>query len=282
MSVSSAWKPRILEAVPSAYREPSIQLKPHVAALWCYRGEQLPQRRERILPGAHMQILVNLDEDRVRYWDGVELSREHHRRGVLVSGIYQSPFAIDTASQRNVMGAVLRPGAARSLLGVAAHRLASTHVDLDALWGRDAVLLRERLCEQHCADDALRVFDQVLCKQIAREPDPAIAYAVAQLEHRARVSDLADELGYSQKLLRKRFRDAVGVTPKSFARLTRLQCLLTAAARRSHESWSQLALDAGYYDQPHMISELKTLTGLTPSKYSPREEADHNHVILDG
>lgn len=34
--------------------------------------------------------------------------------------------------------------------------------------------------------------------------------------------------------------------------------------------WGSIALEAGYYDQPHLIAEFRSLVGLTPGAFAER------------
>jgi AraC-like DNA-binding protein len=272
-------------------RTPSAALGPHISKLWYYEGPELGHLRERKLPQTEMQLLVNLHDDQLRWWEGSALEAEHHTRGAAVSGLYSGPVAIDTAQQRRVVGAVVRPGAAPALFSVVAHELAGKHVALDALWGADGALLRERLLYAELPQRILATLDAALTDRLAAHltsrspltalsPCTRISFASHALTSGASVGSVADELGWSAKRLRKQFSAAVGVAPKSFARLARLQRLLNAVASERTRTWAELAVENGYYDQAHLILEFRTLTGLTPSVYRPRTQGDQNHVVL--
>jgi hypothetical protein len=148
-------------------RTPSAALSPFVRTLWYFEGPDLAHERERKLPQTEMQLLVNLHEDEVRGWDGSALSNEQRTHGAAVSGLYSGPFAIDTAEQRRVVGAVVRPGAAPALFCVAADELASRHVALDALWGAAGTRLRERLLEAPSPLAILETLDECLTDRLA-------------------------------------------------------------------------------------------------------------------
>ncbi len=259
---------------------PSAALAPFVSGLWWFEGHHLAHGRERVLPSSAMQIIIDLDDDELRWWDGPTLANEHRGRGAVVSGVYDGPFAIDTADQRRVVGAVLRPGAAPALLHTAADELTGRHVELDAVWG--VTTLRARLLESPTPHAALATFDASLSRRLVGTIDPIVAFASAALDRDASVAAIIGELGCSAKRLRQRFVAAVGVTPKRYARIARLQRLLRASAGADRSSWAELALDCGYYDQAHLIAEFRALTGLTPSAYCPRSASDRNHVMLDG
>ena len=66
-------------------------------------------------------------------------------RGALVSGPYGRAFAVETRAHASIVGVHFKPGGAAGVLGVPAAELADVHVELEALWGRRAVELRDRL-----------------------------------------------------------------------------------------------------------------------------------------
>jgi transcriptional regulator GlxA family with amidase domain len=80
----------------------------------------------------------------------------------------------------------------------------------------------------------------------------------------APVHAVAADLGMSERHLRRVFRDAVGVSPKAFAKLARFHRALGAAHADRRTSWARIATATGYYDQAHLIDEFRTITGVTP------------------
>ena len=80
---------------------------------------------------------------------------------------------------------------------------------------------------------------------------------------RVRIDRLADELGFSERQLRRRFDDAVGYGPKTLQRVLRLRRFLTSPGA----GIAVAAIDAGYADQAHLARECRALTGLAPSEW---------------
>lgn len=102
----------------------------------------------------------------------------------------------------------------------------------------------------------------------AQGADPLIEKAVHHLcgaGYSARVGQVARDLGASERTLERRFRRTVGVAPKQFSRVMRLQAALAWQEQAQSLRWSELALDAGFYDQAHLIRETRELFGATPS-----------------
>jgi AraC-like DNA-binding protein len=77
------------------------------------------------------------------------------------------------------------------------------------------------------------------------------------------VREAAERACLSERQLSRRFTSRVGVAPKTFARVMRLQRAAGALARGA----SPLAASAhaGYADQAHFTREARDLAGVTPA-----------------
>jgi len=79
------------------------------------------------------------------------------------------------------------------------------------------------------------------------------------------------------------FAAQVGVAPKIFSRIGRFQRALTLAKQDESLDWPQLALDCGYFDQPHLIREFVSLSGLSPRELLQRSAVmEGHHAALAG
>jgi AraC-like DNA-binding protein len=80
------------------------------------------------------------------------------------------------------------------------------------------------------------------------------------------VTWLAAELGWSRKRLVAHFRDEVGLAPKVAARVMRFGAMTSRLRSGRRQSWAELALDLGYFDQAHLAREVRLLAGVTPGE----------------
>jgi hypothetical protein len=94
-----------------------------------------------------------------------------------------APFQMRRARRESYVGIHFKPGGATAILGVPAHELRGRLVDLDALWGRPALELRDRLQESRTFAARLSLLEATLLARLerARDPHPAVAYALAEL-----------------------------------------------------------------------------------------------------
>ena len=82
------------------------------------------------------------------------------------------------------------------------------------------------------------------------------------------IGRLAAEVGWSHKHLITRFRQQVGLGPKTAARLIRFDGVwrrLDQAGDRP--DWGLVAAEAGYADQAHLVREFRQFTGTTPTGF---------------
>ncbi|TCC42231.1 helix-turn-helix domain-containing protein [Kribbella speibonae] len=162
----------------------------------------------------------------------------------------------------------IRPGRVLPLLGAAADELVDRTVPLGDLIGPTATTLAERLVSSKDEpEQAVEVLGDFLLGQLPRRlPDrlELVGQAVAELASPCAVGETARRLGVSERYLRRVFREAVGVSPKQFARITRVRTVIAQARR----SWSDVAAYAGYTDQSHLIADFRSLMRVTPTAYA--------------
>jgi methylphosphotriester-DNA--protein-cysteine methyltransferase len=136
--------------------------------------------------------------------------------------------------------------------------------------GRDAERLEASLDGAGPASARLKLLGHELRRRLkhAEHPDQLVAAAVARLRNTQprSVSAIAEEVGISERQLRRRFQATVGYGPKTLARVLRFQRMLAIARERSSRDLGQLAVDAGYADQAHMTAECTRLAGLPPGR----------------
>lgn len=85
-----------------------------------------------------------------------------------------------------------------------------------------------------------------------------------------RISDLASEMAFSVRYVNEMFRNFCGLSPKEFEKLLRFQNILLQLD--SYKKITDAAMEAGYYDQSHMLKEFRSLTGVTPRQYLKKRE----------
>jgi AraC-like DNA-binding protein len=225
-----------------AYRElpPPHELAHLVRCLWVRTGTG---DETLVLPDGCLDVIVR---DRTAF----------------VAGPDTGPVLARTETGAHLVGLRLRPGAAAAL-GVPGDELRDARVALEDVWG-----VAGRELGQRVGDDPLDLAGALRDHLLAMPIDPRMFEATRRLarEPATPVPAIAEAIGLGERQLRRRFTEAVGYGPKTFARIARFRAALTLI--RAGEPLAATALAAGYADQAHMTRELAELAGRTPGALS--------------
>ncbi|MEO8333600.1 MAG: helix-turn-helix transcriptional regulator [bacterium] len=85
--------------------------------------------------------------------------------------------------------------------------------------------------------------------------------------HARTVRSVASSLGRSERHLQPVFEESVGLSPKLYLRMIRVQRALRFAEREPTHSWGEVSAKCGFYDQSHLTPEFLQFAGSTPSMF---------------
>jgi AraC-like DNA-binding protein len=162
-----------------------------------------------------------------------------------------------------------RPGAAAGPLGLPVDEIRDQTVPLAELWG-PAGGLADRLAAAPDPAARVRILQAAVRDRLAELPAPdplprGLVVALGRTTSGPRgIATLARDLGVSERQLHRRAVAAFGYGPKMLDRVLRLQRFL-ALARSGRGGLAELAVHAGYTDQPHLTREARALAGITPA-----------------
>jgi AraC-like DNA-binding protein len=238
--------------VESSYREfrPGPAAPDGVTCTWSgYPGWS---RRLRVLPDGCLEVV----------WDG-----EHARAVPPVPG----PARYPVRAGAQAIGIRIQPGWGAIVLGVPLRQLADV-TDLAELW--DAVAVRHlevALAAGPTAAARRRLLSRAVACRLAvvGPPDPAVLGTVRLLSQlHASVGDAARHAHLSDRQLRRRFADNVGLPPKALHAILRFQRLRRqlTSPRAAPVTLARAAADCGYFDQAHLCHACARLAGVTPSE----------------
>ncbi|WP_245994665.1 helix-turn-helix domain-containing protein [Nocardioides immobilis] len=246
-------------------------LRPYVVARIPYDVEFGAPGVHRGLPGTSLTFVLPLDEPLRVSWDGKADSL--HSAWSSLSGLHPAPAAVHhDGSQRGVQLALTIAGA-RAILGLPAAALAGTLTDVDeAVVPRPLRELPGRLHDAATWPQRISVVDRTLASLVAHSdgtgPQVEVGHALARLTRGVRVTEVAEEVGYSRRRLSTLVRDECGVTPKEFQRVARFEL---ARGLLGRVPLAEVAARCGYSDQAHLSREWSALAGCSPTTWL-REE----------
>ncbi len=88
--------------------------------------------------------------------------------------------------------------------------------------------------------------------------------AIAAANGNADLDSVARQANLSPRQFRRRCLQESGLTPKRLCRVLRFQHACRIAGSADRVNWPEVALEAEYFDQAHLIRDFQDFTGLTP------------------
>jgi AraC-like DNA-binding protein len=232
---------------PSAYRErrPPAELSDHVANLWIREVPPAAPATVRVVPDGSADLM----------W-----LQEGSTVTTLVAGPDSRAQFTELTPGSRMAGLRFAPGVASMVLGVPLDELRDQRVPLSELWGSAATELAERA---GVADEPESMLAAAARERITDRPDSAASFIARTLERASGpgvVSQVADELGLSERQLLRRCLSAFGYGPKTLQQVLRFQRALRLA--RAGGRLVDVAVMSGYADQAHLARETRRLAGV--------------------
>ena len=264
-------------AGPALYR-PGPPLCDYIDYIGYWQHGDVPHR-STALPRGAVTIVIELGER-----DLVDFAAVGAPPGqvpaAFITGAGTTSFVTQIEPGQTVMTVHFRPGGARPFLGIPLGELQDRCVGIEDIWGTAARTLREGLTGTSPAADRITLLEGFLLGCIRVHDDPLRGLLpLLDAEPSITVSEVAALTELSPKRLASLFSSQVGLGPKPYLRVRRLQAALRHLDVGTQRG-AQIAADLGYCDQAHFVRDFRALTAITPSQYPSRRSSLPSHLDL--
>lgn len=254
------------------------QLRPYVHSYAGYWDAAASPFRARLVPSGRAVVLINLGEPFAQNRRLGKVDPSVQVTGSLVVGLEDGPRMCDHPGGQEAIRLELTPLGAYRLFAVPMSELTNRAVELRDVFGPGAGLLVEHLAATGDWAARFDLLDFALSARIARGPDPApeVRHAWRLLSRAGGVTPvrrIADEVGWSQGYLIRRFTEQIGLTPKTSARVLRFNRAVRLLTGED-ANLTEVAAACGYYDQAHLNREFRALAGTTPGRMAAARLAE--------
>jgi AraC-like DNA-binding protein len=261
---------------------PGDPLAAFVERIWDFDGI-LTFPREQAFPDGTLALVVQLDEPH----RPIATAPMDPFPAVCFDGLQTRATVIEGPRSRcRVLAIILRPLGASALLGASLRELTDRSTDLHAISGNTAAQeLAQRLDDARDGSERVRRARAWTSVRLARAEvcDPLVVRVFERIERGAgnlAVTQLEELSGRSRSRLCAAFADAIGLSPKRYARIVRFRRALELVGTGS-SPLGDIALRCGYYDQAHMNAEFAEHAGLTPRAYMlARRYPESTHLVV--
>ncbi len=260
------------------YREyqPIAGLRRQVRCLWTLSGQpSATDAIEDIVPDGCAELIINRGD---RFEQSLANGESETHGDMLIAGQISKLLQIRPTGRIDLIGIRFQPGGLFPFLqGRAISEFSDRRIDVQDF---DSALAGKLAAAANTGMDRLPAIQRILFQGLqVVGPERSLAEEAAQrIEStggRTEIHGLSRALAVSERSLQRAFRREVGISPKLFARIIRCQSFLAAA--ESKTPWSLLALDCGYFDQPHVHRDCRLFTGKSPGVFLGEDHKLHNY-----
>ena len=145
-------------------------------------------------------------------------------------------------------------------------------VPLNKLFGKDGKEIERKVLSANTNSERInlvesflinRLANEELIDQVVKSTIEAISIANGQLS----INELSKYSRLNRRVLARKFSLTVGLNPKQFSKIIRLQTALKTLLNKKVFKLTDLAYENEYFDQAHFIKDFKEFTGLTPKEF---------------
>lgn len=251
--------------------QPQPFLRRYIKCFWALKidGQLRVSEPETVLPDGSLEIVFNLADRFQRFHSDGRVEVQPH---AIVVGQMRRSVRIQATGKVDLFGVRFQTLGAYHLFKCSLSELTEIIVELDQLLDRPVSGLFESIAVAETNASRISLIENLLLDSL-RTPDSSerVVEAVKDHIHRNRgiisIHQTARDFGVSQRQLERHFKNMVGVSPKFYSRIIRMQNIVAASEFRESTALLDLALQFGYYDQSHFVREFTEFAGKSPTTF---------------
>ncbi|MEM9261002.1 MAG: helix-turn-helix transcriptional regulator [Bacteroidota bacterium] len=189
------------------------------------------------------------------------------REDAFIGGLFKGHYELKIVPATRLISIRCKAGMAKYLIPEKLDQFTNQLVPYQDLWKNQ---LAEQLSATNDHQRQLQLIAASLRKWLRPQRRTVIDTSVQHLLQHNGTTDLptlAQNASLSTAQFRKRFCEEVGLSPKYFARIVRINAITAKLRTSTCEPLTELGYRYGYFDQAHFIRDFQKVTGFTPGKY---------------
>jgi AraC-like DNA-binding protein len=198
--------------------------------------------------------------------------------GARIAGVHTGRFTTELDDTGWVFGVKFRPGAFRPYFGRSVASLRDRSVPIDEVFGTKGAALAREVSDLRGDPEKAAMVERFLNER-KTPADPnvervgRIVDEIAENREIVSVDQLVTLGRFGKRPLQQLFNSYVGVGPKWVINRYRLHEAVERLQEGAHISFTELAMELGYFDQAHFNRDFRKLVGCAPAEYAQRHSA---------
>jgi AraC-like DNA-binding protein len=237
-----------------------------------------PLLKQYVIPNGFVELIIHLSDS---HCDLISGQTWNQSPDYTIIGLHTRPYEVQFRNCVNVFGIRFKPDGIYNLFGIPASFFSERYEDMELVLGNDFHDFCSSLREAKDIQKRLMLSQKYLCNQLEKHHS-GLTYVnrAAEIIRRkncsARIEELPDKVFISLRQLEREFKNKIGVTPKQYMRIARLNALNRYFQTNKDYNLADLSYETGFSDQAHLIREFKSFAGTPPTKFL---KSIHHYIV---
>lgn len=199
-------------------------------------------------------------------------------------GAQITPFKLLVEESHKSVSIIFQPGGLNRFLNIPMTELFDNGYSAREVIGREVEELLDKSHDTISSAELDDIVQSYFLRKLShvREALPldfALQYLLAN--HSTNMDVIAGMACMSIRSFERKCKERLGMPAKMYARIARFHKAYKILESRPAISWTNLAYEAGYYDQMHFIKDFKEFAKLTPTLVHKELSGEHMQFQLD-
>lgn len=256
-----------MSAPITAYK-PCESLRPFVEVFWegSFNANALEPLSMRVIPSGCVELIIHLNDLHCELQNAYGWSQSPE---YMIIGLFTRPYEVHFNNLVKVFSMRFKPEGIYNIFGIPASVFNARYEDMSLVLGSEFRDFSHRLKEEKSVAGMINRAQSYLMKNLMRN-NIELNYVnrAAELIRQTKGLSIEELSGYvfiSQRQLEREFKEKVGITPKHYLRIMRLNEAQRLLNDHHPMNLTSIAYQCGYFDQAHFIRDFRSITGEVPS-----------------
>jgi len=225
-------------------------------------------KKEKIVPDGYIEMVFHYKDP---YKSNINGTWRNRGDKYIIAGQIRNHFYLENTGYTGMFGIKFQPWAFKSLFNINMELITDDNtlipqellVEIKPL---NLILDKDLSFETKVNESEKWLTHLLQTKNITAKKGEQAARMILETNGAPSLDEVKEKIQISERTLQRYFKDYIGLSPKFYCRVIRFSHIFKLVSSED-QNWTEIALQAGFYDQPHFIKNFKEFTGEEPLKY---------------
>lgn len=250
---------------------PPFSLSPYIELFWSgeFNINSVDILRQRVIPNGYVELIIHLSDTHCELSSNSSFSSSPD---YTLIGMYTKPYNVHFKETVKVFGIRFNPEGLLQIFGIPAAEFHEGYVDIESLSLKDFRDFCNRLRELKKIENMISASEKYFLKKIDGCKTNLYylnraAEIIRKKDGLISIDELAGNVFIGKRQLEREFKQRLGLSPKHYMRLARLNKVNRLILEGKRFDLSELSYICRYADQAHFIRDFKHFTGEAPKLF---------------